>query len=83
MDLCYRTAGKVAEFVEVHEEIAQRSYFSFYDYEYVLDVTGQSELMPDIRPLTEGLKEAFIWYLANKEAVAKKPLMEYIDNNLV
>ena len=38
-ELCYKIAGKQAEFFEVYDEIEQRNYFSFYDYEYCLDVT--------------------------------------------
>lgn len=43
--LCYQAAGKQAEFVEVTAEEEQRNYFSFYNYEYALDVTKQLALM--------------------------------------
>ena len=81
VELCYQVAGKQAEFVNVYKDMEQRNYFSFYDYEYCLDVSNQYELMQDVTPLKEGLKEAFDWYIHNTEAVNKKSYIDYIDNN--
>lgn len=81
-ELCYRVAGKEAEFVNVYGDTEQRLYFSFYDYEYYLDVTKQYELMPQTKALEEGLREAFEWYVAHEDEVNKKPMMEYIDRHL-
>lgn len=81
-ELCYRVTGRTAEFVEVHKEINQREYFSFYDYEYELDVSGQKELISDTLPLEQGLKEAWDWYKKNKDAVNRKEYISYIDKNL-
>lgn len=83
VELCYQVSGKKAEFVNVYENIEQRNYFSFYNYEYYLDVTKQYEFMQDVKPLYDGLKEAFEWYINNSEEVNKKPFLDYIDNNLV
>ena len=77
--LCYRAAGKTAEFVNVQEAVEQRNYFSFCEYEYQLDVTRQCALMPDTKPLEEGLSEAFAWYRQNQDQVEKKPFFDYID----
>ena len=82
VELCYNAAGKDATFVNVFEEIEQRNYFSFYDYEYYLDVSLQHELMENTKPLEEGLKEAFRWYVNNQDKVNKKSFIEYIDKNL-
>lgn len=60
----------------------QRNYFSFYNYEYYLDVSRQYELMSDVKPLYMGLRESFDWYTANSEKVIKKPFFDYIDKNL-
>lgn len=79
VELCYKIAGKQAEFFEVYDEIEQRNYFSFYDYEYCLDVTDQYDLMSETMSLCEGLKRAFDWYVDNQDKVNKKPMMEYID----
>ena len=80
--LCYQAAGKRAEFVPVHDGGEQRNYFSFYDYVYSLDVSAQTALMPDVKPLAQGLEEAFAWYLEHEDEVRKKPLIEYIDRQL-
>jgi len=79
--LCYSVAGKEAEFHNVYADIEQRKYFSFYDYEYYLDVSSQYKFMSDVKPLSEGLREAFAWYVQNKEKVLTKPFIEYIDRN--
>lgn len=83
VELCYKVTGKKASFVEVYDHIEQRNYFSFYDYEYVLDVSKQYEFMPNVKPLSDGLKEALDWYINNADKVNKKNYLDYIDNNLV
>ena len=80
--LCYKVTGHEADFVNVYKEIEQRNYFSFYNYEYYLDVAKQDELMPKTKMLYEGLKEAYEWYKENENQVNKKPLTSYIDENL-
>ena len=82
VELCYQVAGKEAEFVHVYDDIEQRNYFSFYNYEYYLDVTKQKELLPQTESLANGLKEAYKWYKENQEIVNKKPYFEFIDQNL-
>ena len=82
VELCYRAVGKEPQFVNVYEEMEQRNYFCFYDYEYYLDVSKQYELMQDTKPLYEGLKESFHWYKDNSDQVNKKPYFSYIDKNL-
>ena len=82
-ELCYEAAGKEAEFVPVYDECEQRIYFSFYNYEYYLDVSRQYELMPDVTPLSEGLRDAFRWYAANSDQVGKKPYLAYIDQHFI
>ena len=83
VELCYQATGKKASFVEVHDHIEQRNYFSFYDYEYVLDVSKQYEFMPNVKSLSDGLKEALDWYINNADKVNKKNYLDYIDHNLV
>ncbi len=82
VELCYAVAGKTPEFVEVADGTEQRRFFSFYNYEYCLDVSRQSRLLPSLKPLEEGLRESYEWYLANAEKVVRKPLIDYIDENL-
>lgn len=82
VELCYRIAGTPAEFVNVYEDIDQRKYFCFYDYEYRLDVSRQYELMDGVTDFEAGLKEAWEWYRENEDKVNKKPYLEYIDEHL-
>lgn len=79
--LCYQAAGKEAAFVPVYDDCEQRNYFSFYNYEYYLDVSQQYEWMHDVTPLSEGLRDSFRWYAANSDQVGKKPYLAYIDEH--
>lgn len=81
-ELCYRAAGKPLETVHVYEDIEQRSYFSFYDYEYRLDVSRQYSLMPDTVSIEDGLAEALAWYKLNRDKVVRKDLIGFIDREL-
>ena len=81
--LCYRVLGKEPEIRYVDGDIPQRSYFPFYDYAYTLDVTAQDALMNDTIPLYEGLCSSYEWYSRNRDKVIRKPLLEYIDGNLI
>lgn len=83
VSLCYRIAGKDVEFINVDSSIEQRNYFSFYNYEYRLDVSNQEMLMPETTALEEGIRESFDWYRKHSEEVNRKPLMEFIDANFV
>ena len=83
VELCYEVVGSECNMISVEKDIEQRNYFSFYDYPYELEVSRQNALMPETKPLKEGLREAYEWYRNNADEVRKKPLMEYIDENLV
>ena len=80
--LCYNVVGKEAEFVNVMEDIEQRSYFCFTEYEYMLDTEKQDELIGETMDMAEGLKEAFEWYKDNQDKVNKRSYFEYIDEHL-
>ena len=80
--MCYACFDKIPEFVNIGEDIEQRNYFSFHNYEYYLDVQQQNKIYPETIPLEEGLKECAEWYVENESEVGKKPYMEYIDCNL-
>lgn len=82
VSLCYQIAGKDAEFVNVNSKIEQRNYFSFYNYEYCLNVKAQENLMPETTSLEAGLEESFRWYLGHEDAVNQKPFIQYIDTHL-
>ena len=80
--LCYEAVGKPLETVSVTGH-PQRSFFPFHEYEYFLDVTRQQVLMPDLKPLAEGLREEWAWFRDNRDAVIRKPLKEYIDAHIL
>lgn len=80
--LCYDVLGKEPEIRGVLLRINQREYFPFYDYGYELDVSAMSALMPDVKPLTQGLAESYEWFRENREKVIRRDYFEYIINNL-
>lgn len=82
VEMCYEIVGKECHLKCVGDEHKQRAYFPFHDYAYALDVQKQKELMPETKPLLEGLKESYEWYQAHLNSVNKKPYIEYIDKNL-
>lgn len=79
---CYEILGKTPSFVNVYKDIEPRNYFSFYNYEYYLDVSRQGKIYPETIALEDGLKEAAKWYLEHRGEVNRKPYFEFIDENL-
>lgn len=79
---CYESLGKTPAFVNVYEDIEQRNYFSFYNYEYYLDVSRQGKIYPETITLEDGLIDAAEWYLEHSAEVNKKPYFKFIDENL-
>lgn len=79
--LCYGILGKTADIRYVSAEYEQRQYFPFRDYEYYLDVTRQTELLPDLKPLETGLKESYEWFKNNRELIVRKDYFRYIEEN--
>ena len=82
VDACYRVAGKEAHYVSVPESVNPREYFSFYNYQYILDVRRQKELLDAPIPLTEGLKSSYEWYRKHPQDVKKMEYLKYIDEHL-
>lgn len=79
--LCYGILGKTADIRYVSAEYEQRQYFPFRDYEYYLDVTRQTELLPYLKPLETGLKESYEWFKNNRELIVRKDYFRYIEEN--
>ena len=82
VELCYRVAGKEADIVNVSADVEQRKYFSFYPYEYELDVSAQYELLKEMRPFEQGLKESFAWYVDNTDKIMRRSYLDFIDQEL-
>lgn len=81
VSLCYKVAGKPLSTVHIYEHENWRDYFSFYDYEYALDVTRQKALLEKTKDLEEGLRESFAWYVKHTEEVLRKNYIEFIDEH--
>lgn len=79
---CYQCLGKKPRFKDVYEDVEQRNYFCFNNYEYYLDVSKQNKIYSKTIPLEDGLKESVEWYLKHITEVNKKPYFEYIDKKL-
>lgn len=77
VELCYKVVGMPLERIYVTNHNNQRDYFSFYDYEYSLDVSKQSELLIEEKGLFEGLKESFEWFNNNSDEIIKKRLYKF------
>ncbi|GAA0127549.1 SDR family oxidoreductase [Clostridium sp. CTA-19] len=81
IELCYKVVDTPLEKVYITNHSNQRDYFSFYNYEYSLDVTRQSELLVEQKDLFEGLKESYEWFKNNFNEVGKKEYIKYIEQN--
>lgn len=82
--LCYSVLGKTPEFMCVRDEgFPSTDYFPFRNYSYVLDVSRQNKLLPELTSLSDGLHNSYEWLKNHREAVRKRPYMQYIDNNFL
>ncbi len=81
VELCYKVAGMPLEKIYVTNYNNQRDYFSFYDYEYSLDISRQSELLIKQKDLVEGLNESYEWYKNNFDEIIKKDYINFIRKN--
>ncbi|WPC41185.1 hypothetical protein [Clostridium sp. JS66] len=81
VELCYKVVGTPLEKIYVTNHNNQRDYFSFYDYEYSLDISRQTELLAEQKDLFEGLKESYEWFKENSYEVVKKDYINFIQQN--
>lgn len=81
VELCYKVVGTPLEKVYVTNHDNQRDYFSFYNYEYALDVSRQNDLLPEQKNLFKGLKESYDWFKDNPDEVVKKDYIKFIKQN--
>lgn len=80
--LCYGVLDKTPDIRYVPSDIEQRMYFPFRDYEYILDVTKQQNIMPDVKPLEVSMAESYEWFKNNRDKVVQKDYLNFIQNNL-
>ncbi len=79
--LCCGLMNREPDIITVESDADQRSYFSFSGYEYRLDVQKQDALLPADKPLEEGFRESYEWYLKNPDDIRRRPYMAYIDEH--
>ena len=82
VSMCYEVANESLELIEVDESVNQTSYFSFPNYEYLLDVERQTALIGETLDLRKGLEESFEWYQTNENIVNKRNYIEFIENEI-
>ncbi len=82
VELCYKVVGTPLEKVYITNHDNQRDYFSFYNYEYILDVSRQNEILSEQKKLFDGLKESYEWFKNNPDEVVKKEYIKFIQQNL-
>ena len=44
---------------------------------------GLTALLPQLTPLADGLAESYAWFREHRELIRRKPLMAFIDANLM
>ncbi len=81
--LCYDAVGTPLQTIHVGKEHPQRTYFPFHNYDYCLDVSRQMALLPDTKPLSEGLRESYAWFARHRDPITRRPYCPYIDENIL
>lgn len=81
VELCYKVVGSSLEKVYINNKNNQNNYFSFCDYEYILDVKNQNELLPEQKDLFEGLKESYDWFKNNSNEVSTRDYIKFIQEH--
>lgn len=78
VERCYQVVGEPLQKIYIQNYPEQRDYFSFYPYEYALDVTRQQYLLPQVVSLKQGLQASYAWYQKHPEDVKRKNYLEFI-----
>ncbi len=81
--LCYEAAGAPLKTITVGEDHPRWAFFPFRDYAYHLDVSRQSTLLPETKPLSDGLLEEYEWFRTHREEIARKGYLSYLVSNLI
>lgn len=66
------TAPCIIEYDYRKDHLSIRDFFPFHDYDNVLDVSKIKAVYPYETPFLSGLKEAYKWYLAEKDSLRFK-----------
>lgn len=82
VELCYQIVGEPLEYVHVSQNISQKNYFPFPEFEYKLDVSRLNEWIGSVQDIRAGLQQSYEWYKENLSEVKRKDYMKYIDRIL-
>ena len=67
----------------VDKTVGQRNYFCFHDYEYILDISRQNQLLSAPYSLEKGLQEEFLWYKTHHDSIDyRRNYIRFIDEEL-
>jgi len=75
IELCEKAAGKKAikyHFYYEEKGYNERDFFSFFNYDNVLDVKKVHSIFKEETSMEEGLKKCYQWYLHNESTVMMK-----------
>ena len=75
--ICYEVAGRKVTFRNIYEDIPYREYFCFNEYEYILDVERQNQILKETTSMKDGLKEAFAWYQNHQMEVNRRNYKDF------
>ena len=81
--LCYAAVGVPFRSVTVDESHPRWAYFPFRDYDYHLEVSKQTALLPGTKPLAEGLREEYEWFRDHREEVNRKGYLSYLREEIL
>ena len=81
VDLCYQVVGTPLEAIHVYDHDNPRDYFSFSDYEYVVNTEHQKEILKETIDFKTGLKESFDWYFKHQKDVLRREYIDFIDQS--
>lgn len=76
---CYEVVDAPLKIIEVPATVNQGQYLPFPDYEYILDVTRQTELIGPSTDLKRGLAASWEWYQENEGIVSKRDYLPFIE----
>lgn len=86
VELCGKVVGKepiIMEFDYISSGINVRSFFPFFDYDNVLDVSKINQYYTDETDFEDGLSIAYKWYCKNKEKIVFKEAVEQNEINIL
>lgn len=86
IDECFIATGKKVEIISVdYKKYAKqiRDFFPFYDYDNYLDVSKINLIYDRETDMTDGLKNAYGWYMENRESIIFKENVRQNEEQII